>query len=687
MSIFDQLKKIDPNDLDLYLDDLWMLSYEEAINLTYTYVKKEINKIPFTETESHLKKRYLKLNEEYKKAYLSPKRIHLFRTCTGSGKTVTSIMWAKYLSKLCQKIEGFVVLSAEYEHGTNEVEKIIVKHGTKVDYVYFKGKNKLCSQLNTVINKNGTTIGEIMKNGISTKKYCDDECCDYNCCEYQGNCKTVIAPIELGGVKNWIGVQHQMRAFLPIYTYHVGDIILIIDESFNDAIKEHFIYNSDILQKNLIFLEIIQKLEENQNKDFKEFLTKLKALLNHLLEPLLKPSKEIDYITVVDILDELDTLNNGYIELINQKAFKMIKQGKSKPFKFIFSDLENFIDNYLIQIEKSEDGIGLGWIKSTFYKKNYRKKEEKQNNFQITFLYYDIWRLGILFNKENLFKIIINDATADQESLSYITPEPVEEHYENWMYENCEFHQLRKPYSSPKNPSVKHALYPKKSFLYKPTFDQLMRNLEAILKKHKNEPVLIIAREIDGNDKFFKHVAGGLNLSTYIKTLGHPYVIFEEYPLKATNEYSNVNVLVILMKPELPPAVVKRQAISLGMIPEVYRMLYSRTEIIQGIGRIFRGNEHKTIYIFPAVDLPQFDKSKFRFYKSHTDLRNYLNNKKPKSQTLIDFLKKNKSITSKEYAEIYGISQQYSRDKLNKFEERGIIKVKIAERGKKIFYI
>ncbi|MFW9951251.1 MAG: hypothetical protein ACFFKA_14120 [Candidatus Thorarchaeota archaeon] len=681
MDMLDVLKKIDPNDLDLYLDDLWNLSYEEAIELTHFYVKKEINKIPFTKEEQHLKIRYLKQNDEQKKVYLSKKRTHLFRTCTGSGKTVTSIIWAKYLSKLCEKIEGFVVLSAEYKHGTDEVEKIIIKHGTKVDYVYFKGKNKLCTQLETIINKKGTKIEDLMKNNISTKSFCDNECNDYGCCEYQGNCKTVIAPIEEGGIKNWIGVQHQMRAFLPIYMYHAdGDIILIIDENFNDAIKEHFIYNSDILNKNLTFIDILLNEENNENEEFKEFLNELKKLLILLLEPLLNPSKELNYESIIDVLDDIDNKNNGYIELINHKAYELIKKSKLKPFKFIFSQLENFIDNYSEQIEKAKDGTGLEWLKSTFYRKNYKRKEDKQDNYQITFLYYDIYKLTTLFNRENLVKIIINDATADKISLNYIISEPIEEHYEDWMYENCEFHQLRKP-SPSSNP---YALYPKKSFLFKPTFDQLMNNLKAILKKHKDEPVLVLAREIDRED--LKYVNEGYSLSTHIQTLGHPNVIFEQFPLKGTNEYSDVNVLVVLMKPELPPAVVKRQAISLGMNPKIYRMLYSRTEIIQGIGRIFRGNEHKTIYIFPAVDLPQFDKSKFTFYKSHTELRNYLNNEKPKSQKIVEYLEKNKTITSKQYAKIYGVSERYARDKLNLFVEKGILKVRTAERGKKIFH-
>ncbi|KKN44920.1 hypothetical protein LCGC14_0688380, partial [marine sediment metagenome] len=134
--IFKILKEIDPLTLNNYTDDLWRLSKEEGIELTYIYVKKLINIIP---TDKKSKDRWHKLNEKIRNIFLSHTRIHILRTNPGTGKTVTTIMWAKFLTILSPKIEGFVVLSTEYKHGTDEIERIIIKHGNQVNYVKFEG--------------------------------------------------------------------------------------------------------------------------------------------------------------------------------------------------------------------------------------------------------------------------------------------------------------------------------------------------------------------------------------------------------------------------------------------------------------------------------------------------------------------------------------------------------------------
>ena len=106
-TIFKILKQINPLKLDEYLEDSWQLSYKEGIELTHHYIKKIIIGIP---VDKNIKNRWLILNDKYRDAFLSNVRIHIFRTFTGSGKTVTSIMWAKFLTQLSSKIEGFVVL-------------------------------------------------------------------------------------------------------------------------------------------------------------------------------------------------------------------------------------------------------------------------------------------------------------------------------------------------------------------------------------------------------------------------------------------------------------------------------------------------------------------------------------------------------------------------------------------------
>lgn len=684
MNILNQLKKINPLKLDEYLEDSWLLSYEEGIELTHHYVRKLINAIP---ADENLKNRWLILNNKYRNAFLSNTRIHIFRTFTGSGKTVTSVMWIKFLTQLSSKIEGFVVLSAEYEHGTDEIEKIVVKHGNQVNYVRFEGKNRLCTQLNTRINNNGITIEMLMRNGISIANFCEKECPELKTCTYKCNCAQVIAPIEKGGIKNWIGVQHQIGHFLPIFMYHVGNIILVIDENFSDAIKEHHRYGIPLLNDNLRFLnKVLKELKPDVDENYRYFVEQFKMLLETFVRSLFMHLTELNYSAIGDILDNIDDskgVDNTYVDKLNEQAFRYIKNGKIAPFKFIFGGICNFIDNYEELLNSNYEDID-NWMRASFYK--------KQNKFEITFLYYDKCKLGALFNRDNLAKLIINDATANKVELSYLIgdKEPVIEHNEDWMYENCEFHQLNKRVNTKKD--RKYAHYPKSSFMFEKTFNYLMGDLKAILERHKDEQVLVVARDIKGKKIKFN---GGIDLSDYIYTLGYDNVIFEDYPLSATNAYSDVNVVVILGRPELPKAVIKRQSTLIGIEHSVYRKIYSNRYMIQAIGRILRGNNKKYVYIVTGFDLKL--NRPIKSYKSHTDLRNSLlaeaksieekRIEKLRYSIILKLVIKNNFITIKSCEDLFKISNYKASVMLKSFEKQGKLRSKKVERGKIVFYI
>ncbi len=707
---FYQLKNINPLELDSYLEDIIILSKEEAIELTYIYIKKLIKEIKASKKE---KDRWLKLNDEYRKAFLSIPRIHLFKTNTGSGKTVTSVMWIKFLTKLSSKIEGFVVLSPEYEHGTEEVEKIIKKFGQHYkhneDYVKIEGQKRLCKELKTQINDVGVTIGDLLGNGISITEFCENECSIYNVCNYIGNRKTILASKDKGGIKNWIGVHRQISYIIPIFLINVGDILVIIDENFTNAIKEHYEYNVPLLRNNVEFLtEMLKELKSDVDKNYRYFLEDFKKLLEIFMQTIYKV-KQPDYELINDILDNINTTkgtDNAYIEMLNEQAYKLIKKGGIKPFKFIFSEICNYIDNYsnFLRSYKEEGNYEevYNWLKACFYRKK----------FQISFLYYDKYKLGLIMGKDNLIKLIINDATANKYTLEYLLEdkEPVVEHIEEWEYENAEYHQLKKRVNyNPRKEDIgknkEYAYYPKSSFLFKKTFFYLINNLKVILEKHKDEQVLVVAREI-GKKKNelnkLKHINGGIKLSDYILSNAvnkYDNVLFDDYPLSGTNKYSDINVIVILGRPELPKAVINRESTLIRKDPEKFRNEFSRSSIIQAIGRIMRGNNHKYVYLLTGFSLEPDLKLKkpIKTYKSHTDFQNSLlaeikitNKKKEKENkinVLLKYIKKNKFITSKKYAEIHSFSPEYARKKLNQLVKKGFIKFRRVEKGKKRFYV
>lgn len=673
------------------------LDYKDVINTAYNIVEKYIDKTIASKQEKY---RWKILNIKYKNAFLSSKRTHLFRTCTGSGKTVTSVLWVKILTKLYETLDGFLVLSYEYEHGTNEIERIILKHGNKIDYIKFEGKNRLCTQLKTIINERGDTIEKIMKYGISIKPFCEEECPDKETCLYIGNCRQAITPIDEGGIKNIISVHHQLGCFIPIYLMHVNNIMLVIDEDFTDGIKVSNRYNVPTLRKNLNFINLVLEDLKRKNTDddtsnafyfFKSIVRKFAELLTEFLDNIYKIDTPLNYEKIDDLISFIDIIisdSNYYIEKLDNTAYSYIRRGIVKPFSFMFGELSNFIKNY--EYEKMNDEKDretkhfLEWREQAFYK--------KQDKFLITFLYYDKCLLEKIVFKDNIDKIIINDATANINILNHIFGEiePIEEHNEDWLYEKCKIYQLRKIVKNKED--RKYAHYPKSSFFYETTFNYLMSDVKAILMKHSEEPVLIVAREIDGERLPFN---GKIPLSDYVHFLGHSDVLFDEYPLAGTNIYSNVNVIIILGKPDLPHHVIRRQSALIGMEPELYRKSYSTNQILQAMGRILRGDKQKYIYILTGFDLEL--KQDIISLRSHTDFRNYIISelkemeKKQKQQDIFYSIKTsiliNEKITIKECELLLNVSSYTASRLLNKYVKEKKLKLRKEEKNKSVFYL
>jgi hypothetical protein len=660
-------------------------TYEEIIEFTYRYIEDLIKKKNSTHYE---KKRWLILNRMYRDAFLSKEKVHLFKTCTGSGKSVTSVLWVKCIAKLSNKTTGFVVLSPEYENGTDEIERIITKHEFDVNYIRFEGKSRLCKHMETTINDKGIKVKDLVNSNISITGYCENECPDYSNCSYYYNCKKLIDPIEKGGIKNWIGVQHQISAFLPIYLFHTEECILVIDEDFSDAIKKHYIYKVPQLRQNKHFLELLLKelrlKRVKKDEPFRVFVETFIKIIDIFLEDLYTFLTPLRYDEILDLFDDIDTIkgiDDYALNLLEDKAFEYIINGKIKPFKFIYKEIGNFIDNYMLEDPINNENI-TDWVKSAFYK--------IQKKFQISFLYYDKFLLNDILERENVKKVIINDATSEKLILENLfrDAEKIVEHTEDWMYENCEFHQLKKVVNAKNN---KYAFYPKSSFYYKNTFFFLMEDVKSILTKHKDDKVLIIAREIDQKHIPFAY----MKLSDYISTLGHKSCTFMDYPLSGTNEFSDYDVVILLGKPELPEFVLKRQSILIGMEKEKYRTLYSKNNMLQGMGRIFRGSTHKYVYLLTGFDLEL--NRPLTTYKSHTDLQNNIKNfvknkkvieiKEGNVDKIFEFIKINKSIDIKECEKLLNFSNYKSRNFLISLFNEGKLKKRVGERGKRIFFL
>jgi len=661
-------------------------NYKKTINFIHKKIKKEIDQHDAKDFE---KLRWSILNDKYRDAILSKTRMHLFKTCTGSGKSVTSVLWAKYLSIYMSEIfEGFVVLSPQYKNGTNEIERIVNNHGEPVEYVRFEGKNRLCTERETKLNKKGIKVKDFIDNNISISKYCENACPMYGSCKYYINVHNIINSKEKGGIKNWIGAQHQINAILPIYLMHIDDIILIIDEDFTDAIKNEYQYTVPVLKQNKKFLELLLKELNVKEKDdpFRRFVDLFNKVIEIFLDDIYAIQQPfLRYELLIDMFEEMDIIKGIDDYVLNQlenKAFEYILKNIVSPFKFIYKEICNFIDNYMLEDPLENPNINE-WIQSAII---------KNKKFQISLVYYDKFLLNKIFEKDNVRKVIINDATSEKLILDFLfkDTEKITEYNEDWMYENCEFYQLRKLRSG-NDLTNKFAHYPKSSFLHKETFRHLINDIKSIIYKHKDQKILIVAREIESKELSFEK----MSLSNYIASLGYDNCSFETYPLAGTNIYSDYDVVILLGRPELPQAVLKRQSILIGMDQKKYRKLYSRNSMIQGMGRIFRGSNHKYVYIITGFDLEL--NRPIIYYKSHTELQQTIgkyikerenkNDKENKTTIILNYLKKNNNIDVSTCQKIIKVSNYKATKFLNLLFEKKILKKEIGERGKKNYYI
>lgn len=660
-------------------------TFDDVVDIIHKGIQKYINN---QKEPEKLKVRWKKLNNMYKDAFISEHKTHLFKTYTGSGKTVTGTLWLKSFSKFKLITDGFVILSAEYEHGTDEIERILVKHGDSIDYIRFEGKNRLCPILDIQIGDTTTTLRELMNNNISITPYCSEECAEF--CKYRENCSVLLSKDK---TKNWIGVSHQLNKFFPIYLKKVGKVSLMLDEDFSDAIKEHHRFDVEKIRNNLKFLELIitERKIHNKNKFKIDILLELAHSFKEFFDLLLKSlynfnEDKLDYEKILGILDDIDITkgdNNEYVFLLNKYAYKYIVEGKIRNFCFILGDIANFVDN--LELEFEDLDRVFEFIDSVFFK--------NKKNVEITMLYYNKFIVDRLFGDRRINKIIINDATANQKMLSYISNDPyIIEHNEDWYYSNCEVYQIKKKLKDNNTSMFKYAQYPKSSMCHEATFFYLIDDLKTICERHKDEPILVISREIESDKIPF---AGGLDLSEYLQSLGHSKLHFEDYPLSGTNVYSGVNVVVAFGKPELPNSVVRRQSVLIGMEKNEYRIEYSKNLLKQGIGRIFRGNERKFIYLLTGFDIG-IKAGKYYTFNGHKSFREKLISKMKREQEnekqnklmaiLYDYFNINDYITITTFSELFDISKYKSKNELEILTYKGYLYKKVGNRGLFMYY-
>jgi len=647
--------------------------------MVITEIYDKINKFIDDHVKNYvLQEKFKETNKQYKNIFLSDisERIHLIKAPTGTGKTFISYLWALYLEKY-NIIDSFAFLTSEYENGVETIRNIHSKFNLDslgfTEPIYLQGKSRSCGLINVKnIGKTNLTRGRLLENGHPIKMLCDKKIgkkkigvkddrkrCKANCIYFD-----YIFAIIKG--RSFITVQHQLNNLMPFIVRRFlkkHRFLIIIDEEFENGIKFGKIkYEGKNRGRGVITLECLSAhiniinimikerdvwLKYKLDKPIKsiksktiqnlyyyvEFLQSIKEFFKILKRGL--QNKKINYNNLINNTINLSTLleSKDFFTSLRYKIGKLIVKNQLPIFKSIFPDISFWIKNFNFQhviqkdIDRKENWIERieNWIRNSFIL--------SKNSDYISLLFYNINSLNTLINKESnekkIFKILINDATGDVKTLNniIINNDIIEHNNDKFNYENINFIQLlvvqrgNKRRNNSKN-KIKYAEYPKSSLVHRISLNKLIEDLTSIQNKFQNDKILVVDRNIRANEFKFKTKR---NLKQMIEDLNENY-IFDDYPLKGTNRYEALKILVIFGTPKLPPSVSKRQSVLLGFEdPELYSEIYSRKSIKQAFGRITRGIEEKWVILLTGIDL-EFDKNiNIKKCYGHDELKNFEN--------------------------------------------------------------
>ncbi len=634
----------------------------------------------------------LRLTEQIKKSLLDKfdeTIVNLITSGTGMGKTFLSLVFAKYLIKNCQDIDGVVFLCQEYENGVDPIEKEIKKLEFLKHVVIYRGKSNACLQKATIINKNKNTIGDFLEQGFDIEFYCKN-------CPVRHKCEAIKSHDKLfvQKCKSFVGVQSQINAVLPIYFEKFSPtIVLFIDEDMESALEVDEKIDKDTLTKNVDYLvyEIKKEFKRKEsNVNYIEYLKSLKEVFTILKEGIDDEDSSINYEQLDWLFSEFEYFGINYkdkfIKKIKENLEFNIKENRCKLFNQKYNLIIDLIQNYVIENDEYyyPNYEPEKWLNAVI-KKRIDYKNEGEFLIKVNF----INKINTIkfADDEYILKIIHNDATADKGILQafYGKTQLIVQHYGSSLdYEKIKFLQLKIPRRRSSRDGLRISQYVKSSYRYGTLTEGTLSVLLGYLKTcidyyciYKKEEILTISRNVYANE--FKEESMqemDMNLKEIIESLNE-LIKWDEYPLTGTNIYKDINTVIILMKPELSDPEYKRKAILYHTTPEYYRKYYIEKNIKQGYGRIMRGENVKTVVIFTGYKLftntfIENNKIDIFYLKSGKAVENYFKILKYQD-VIIDYLKKNNTITILQCVELLNETDWFIRKILTHLEIEEIL--------------
>lgn len=652
------------------------------INKIYQQILKDQKNA--TESEKLLKM-WSEVNKTYRNVFLNDKKVNLVKISTGAGKTANIIQWILYFLrytmdfKLTPQKIGIALLGQQYQQGVEEFQKQIEKFSNAefpVNFIKFEGKNKLCLYKNYPIFKKGEEIGL----SFSSKcKNCDkyDSDCPFYC-----NCRNLNPPTD-----NCLclTVSHQLNKYIPIWLKRLDKMIIIIDENFETAIKINEKIAPSHIKGNIRFIKKIIKSENKRKSPDVLFIDDIEVFLDILLALKEGIDKEIDYKRLREALEMSIYLERDVINRLEDRAWKILEkadeEGKNPYFKkFLFYHILSLVKNYHYGYDKLNKEQVEIWLKRAIF----TVKNIKENKTHLSMVFFDYYGISALRNNDKIIKIIINDATASVEKLkSFFGEELII--YEKTFY-SCPItiKQLKKKWKG--KYGREHSYYPQSSLKQIPTLKLLIGVINAYMyafpeiKKH-----LILSRNFSVNTK--EQV---ILIKDYLKANLVGEFVWAYYPLAGTNEYEKFQSVIVLGTPDLSDGVIKRESDLMWLNtfnPDTYREETALNTILQGIGRIFRGEIHKYVLMLTGIDLNTegVELDTFPEQKTLIQYLTEIGDKKRNKAKETDFDKitkfmdsnGNKEITIKECMELFEISYKMAKKELNYLIAKKMLKIKL----------
>ena len=523
--------------------------------------------------------------------------ILFLHTFPGSGKTYTTV------NTLID--DGFIFVYSAPTHKLGE-ESVARPY----DILQMKSRRHFCTNANLV---------ELSRLGINSSLVCDTFCNEKDVCEYYLRIRELFSFPQ-----SWVGVHHHLNNLVPSYLREHNDCndCVVIDEEFLQSLYVNFTIGQRLLSWTVGFLNRVDECPESEL-----VLWILKELVFAIQTG---RSRDIDYDQIKsDIIDYGDRFRfrdmDEFLNIVDRELIGMFLKGK-RIYRNIIRPLFEMAKDYYHNREKPgylESMINLIYSKRT-------------DRFLIFFHRYDL--NSVRFDTQ---KIIVLDATTPVEIYERVFNRPIQT-IQYGSVDSAKTYQFSGFPTRNRYPMSSLVRFREEGNTYTGAFHRLLNITRGIVKKHKNDNILIVSRKKHNIKETIYDELVNDGHSCQIVDLKTPWdetsrvAVGHFGGLRGQNDFQNFNVAVIFGAPFPHPDYVRRQSVLLGIGEERLTELNREMEIVQDLYRIRpHGKDDPHFYVLTSVDIGMKITRKY----SPKGMENWVHGKKARTITRVGTLK------------------------------------------------